>query len=74
MQARKPLPSVDECLIASATLAAATKGRLARMKRALDTMGCYIESSAEALEASQALLAELQGDENSKLKRYTKFD
>jgi hypothetical protein len=44
------------------------------MKRALDTMGCYIESSAEALEASQALLAELQGDENSKLKRYTKFD
>ena len=54
----KPRP-VDECLIASTDLIARTRSKLAEMQFSLDTCLSRIEVSADAIAASQALLAKL---------------
>ena len=53
--------SIDECLIASSQIIATTRDRLARMRFSLDTCLSSIEVSADAIAASQALLAKLDG-------------
>ena len=54
----KPRP-VDECLIASTDLIARTRSKLAEMQFSLDICLSRIEVSADAIAASQALLAKL---------------
>jgi len=56
----KPHP-VDECLIASTDLIAKTRSKLAELQFSLDTCLTRIEISADAIAASQALLAKLDG-------------
>src|SRR5690349_19333037 len=58
-QSRRP---VDECLIASSQIIATARDRLARMRFSLDACLSSIEISADAIAASQALLAKLDGN------------
>ena len=55
-----PRPA-DECLAASSDLIAKTRGKLAQLQFSLDTCISRIEVSADAIAASQALLAKLDG-------------
>ena len=56
----KPRP-VDECLVASTELIATTRSKLAQLQFSVDTCASRIEVSADAIAASQALLAKLNG-------------
>lgn len=56
----KPRP-VDECLTASIDLIARTRSKLAQLQFSVDTCLTRIEVSADAIAASQALLAKLDG-------------
>jgi hypothetical protein len=58
-------PSLDECVIKSARIEAEARHQLAKLQFTRDYMIKLIESSANAISASQALLAELQRYENS---------
>jgi len=58
-RSRRP---IDECLIASSQIIATSRDRLARMRFSLDTCLSSIEVSADAIAASQALLAKLDGN------------
>jgi hypothetical protein len=60
MHARKPPPTLDQCVITSARISAVARDRLAKLQFTVDAMLCRIEQSAEVIEASQALLAKLQ--------------
>jgi hypothetical protein len=53
--------AVDECLIASTELTAKTRDKLAQLQFSVDTCLTRIEISADAIAASQALLAKLNG-------------
>jgi hypothetical protein len=65
MHAPKPLPTLDECVVKSAQLEAETRERLAKLQFTLDSMTCLIKASANAIAASQALLANLPVHESS---------
>ena len=56
----KPRPA-DECLAASSDLIATTRSKLALLQFSVDTCLTSIEVSANAIAASQALLAKLDG-------------
>ena len=56
---KQPRRPIDECLIASSQIIATTRDRLARMQFSLDACLSSIEVSADAIAASQALLAKL---------------
>jgi hypothetical protein len=60
-----PRPATHECIIASAVLAEEAKRKLARLRLSLNTLICCIETSAEAIEASQKLLANLPAQQDS---------
>ena len=70
----KPRP-VDECLAASTDLIAKTRNKLAQLQFSVETCLTSIEVSADAIAASQALLAKLDGgafnglDADAKLKK-----
>jgi len=51
----------DECLIASSDLIVRTRSKLAQLQFSVDTCLTRIEISADAIAASQALLAQLDG-------------
>lgn len=52
---------IDECLAASSQIVATTRERLTRLYLSVDTCLTRIEISADAIAASQALLAKLDG-------------
>jgi hypothetical protein len=56
----KPRP-VDECLVASTALVAMTRSKLAQLQFSVDSCVTRIEGSADAIAASQALLAKFNG-------------
>jgi hypothetical protein len=53
---------VDECLVASTDIIAKTRDKLAQLQFSVDTCVSRIEVSADAIAASQELLAKLNGD------------
>jgi hypothetical protein len=57
----KPRP-VDECLAASSLIIAKTRSKQAELQFSVDTCLTRIEVSADAIAASQALLAKLNGE------------
>src|ERR1043166_9472153 len=57
----KPRP-VDECLAASSLIIAKTRSKLSELQFSVDTCLTRIEVSADAIAASQALLAKLNGE------------
>ena len=56
----KPWP-VDECLVTSSDIIAKTRDKLAQLQFSVDTCASRIEDSADAIAASQELLAKLNG-------------
>jgi hypothetical protein len=55
------LRPVDECLVVSNEIIAKTRDKLARLQFSVDTCASHIEVSADAIAASQELLAKLNG-------------
>ena len=55
-------PTVDECLAASSHIIATTRSKLTQLQFSLETCLTCIEVSADAIAASQALLAKLNGE------------